>query len=197
MAGELQGPMPVPAIEGFTPQLMQEMFAAAPAGDNLAWVGDSLVVIDPPHMEVIPFQFRAERYVCMFHQPIRYLGGDPVWLEAWAEVQADGFMPAEHSRVVKFCRAEAQDGIFNPNHWGLVNTSDIFQFAGVLADVVAVHETLAEPRVQQYFFQPSSKGLKTLYRRAFKVLDRDLLPNTFTLILDATGEYIGYERVPA
>lgn len=156
------------------------------------WIGKPMSAY--PRHEFMPFKFASVRYIMMMGHPAFEVGGDdmlPVMSEQWA----NGFTPAEHSRIMKFQVADAEQNQFLPKkEWKLPNPRYIFQFSEVLRDVVTLH--LGHfPEMTQYFYWPASPQLTKLYTRIFSRAPDDCPIRQFEPILDPLGEYFyGYQR---
>ena len=168
---------------------LTEFFKNAPA-DNSSWTGDVLMV--DHGRELVPFKFGANRYLLILGTPTYEAGGEES-LFSMAAGWAAGYKPKLQSRIIKFARADASDGHFDPSLWRLEKPKQIFGFCDVLQDVVE-NFIEAKPEVEQFFFWPTNDRLKTLYRRVFRSIDAGCFANQFVSILEPIGEFYGYQR---
>jgi hypothetical protein len=174
---------------GVDDNLKLELFKDATTPGTV-WVGE--IYILRTEQELIPVRFGGQNFLVGFSSPT-YEAGDEESMEMFSLAWADGYIPAAHSRMVKFSRTEANAEHFKPDVWHLDTASQVFQFSQTLADAVAFHAQ-TYPTCRQYLFWPASHQLELLYKRAFRYVDRACLPGEFRPILQATGVFNGYER---
>jgi hypothetical protein len=190
-----------PVIPGLTAEVYELLFEGAPAELQVNpitwWAAGPVVQVPTGSTELMGFAFGPKRYIALFSEPLASAGGDVNFIQMVARNVADSYpIDPENARLVKFCRADANDKLllFDPEPWKLPEASDVFEFTHVLAEVMSRHFLQVAPT--QYFFQPSTAALGILYRRVFRVIDRELLQSTFRRINEPTGTYVGYERIP-
>ena len=176
-------------LPGIDKELKRELFSQVDPTQEI-WIG-------PIHelvlgRELVPLKFATFNYLVIFSSPA-FEAGDQDVMMSMSQFWADGFCPEPNSRVIKFCRADAEVDFFKPEKWELSNRLQIFQFLETLAEAIALHATGCKT-VSQYFFWPASKGLEVTYRRAFRHLDRTCLPGQFVPILEPIGVFDGYQR---
>lgn len=184
--------MPDGPIAGVTPEVMAALFAGTPGLPDALWRGTVYVLDDG--RELLPFVFLELRFIAIFSSPLLEAGGDEAFLIEQVQTWAGNFDPDPNSRLVKFCRAEAdhEATLFKPDDWSLDHPRQIFQFSELLAEVMLQHSEILPP-VTQYFFWPASNQVERLYLRVYAKV-RHLLPNTFEPILADIGEFRGYQR---
>ncbi len=168
-----------------------ESFRGAPA-DNSVWIGEIIILHD--HQEIVPVRFGTQDFWVGFTSPQYEAGSDPDLFRTFCENWSDGFAPADFSRLVKFARTESCDADrYKPDLWKLSAPEQVYQFSQTIGDAVVFHaETY--PKCREYFFWPASGQLDTLYKRTFRYIDRDCLPQQFRPILNPTGVFNGYQR---
>lgn len=184
--------MSVDPIDGVTPEVVAVIFAGSSTDPLGEWFGELYRL--PDEREVLPFVFHAIRFIAVFTKPLLEAGGDEQFLRDQLAIWAQGFIPDEAARLVKFCRAELEDRgtAFKPDEWQLEDAKDIFAFSELLRDIFVYHSGLLPP-VNQYFYWPASSKVDSLYRRIFRRIDK-LLPGVFHPILTPIGEFHGYQR---
>lgn len=169
--------------------LRQQLFAAAPA-DGI-WIGD--LTEFGSDREIIPVRFAGLDFWFLFLSPHTETDNDPnLLLLMMDNLDATDFVPAQASRLVKFCRADAEADHFKPDGWSLPEASQIFQFAQILRSVMGFYlDEMAE--IQQFFYFPATSRLQQLYTRVFKGLSEDR-KGDITAILHLTGVCHAYQR---
>lgn len=175
-------------IENINKETIAEIFGDFPESDE-PWIGDMRV---GENFELVPFLFENCRFLAAFFSPTLQVG----CLHDAAEVLngwADGFMPADDARLVKFARADADEAHYDPTKWGLPSRHSIFRFGKVLAEVISDH-VFSEQAVSQYFYWPADDRLHNFYTRVFKGLQSACPDLDYQPILDPTGEFYGYHR---
>jgi hypothetical protein len=177
---------------GVDSDLKSELFHDAPANDNV-WIGDVFVLRDD-QQELIPVRFGTQDFWMGFTSPKFEASHDPELLRQYSQNWAEGFVPDEFSRLIKFSRADADfKNLFKPDSWKLSLPEQIFQFGQTLGEAVVFHaQTFLS--CKEYFFWPASPRLELLYKRVFRYVDRVRLPKQFVAILDDTGAFNGYQR---
>jgi hypothetical protein len=100
---------------GVDDNLKIELFKNATAPGTV-WVGD--IYILRAEQELIPVRFGGQDFLVGFSSPT-YEAGDEESINIFSRGWADGYIPAAHSRMVKFCRAEANAEYFKPDVWHL------------------------------------------------------------------------------
>ena len=169
--------------------LKSELFKnATPPGT--VWVGEIYML--RTEQELIPVRFGGQDFLVGFSAPT-YEAGDEEAMQTFSLAWADGYIPAAHSRMVKFARVEAATDHFKPDVWHLDTPSQVFQFSQTLAEAVVYHAQ-SFPLCREYLFWPSSRQLELLYKRAFRYIDRSCMPGKFHPVLQSTGVFNGYER---
>jgi hypothetical protein len=176
-------------IAGINTELKQELFQSAKSG-SVAWVGSVFYLGES--RELVPVRFDTQDYLVMFSGPQHEAGDEEAMLSLSSEF-ADGFKPEVTARVIKFCRADAQDDFFKPERWKLRKPGQIFQFTETLALAVTLHAN-THVKTTQYFFWPASRQLEILYKRTFRHIDRAWQEGKFVPILESTGVFNGYQR---
>lgn len=169
--------------------LRKQLFAAAPA-DGI-WIGD-LAEIDSDR-EIIPVRFAGLDFWFLFLSPHAETGNDPELLLTMLDnLDAKDFAPAQFSRLVKFCRADAEADHFKPDGWCLPEAFQIFQFVQTLCSVMVFYlDEMQE--IEQFFYFPASPRLERLYNRTFKALSQRL-DGSLVAILHSTGACHAYQR---
>lgn len=175
-------------IENINKETLTEIFGDYPESDE-PWIGDMRV---GENFELIFFLFENHRFLAGFFSPVLQIGSlqdaEEV-LNGWA----DGFMPADDARLVKFARADADDAHYDPAKWSLRSRHSIFRFGKQLAEVVTDH-VISEQAVSQYFYWPADERLNHFYTRVFKGLQSSCPDFDYQPILAPTGEFYGYHR---
>jgi hypothetical protein len=168
----------------------EQVFAQAPPGAGI-WIGD--VVEFGLERELIPVRFAGADFLFLFLSPHSEADDDPeVLAQGLDTLDIKDFTPLRQSRLIKFCRAEAEEKHYDPNEWSLSEPRQIFQFAEILKAVVLLYLETAEA-VQQFFYLPASKSLGRLYVRVFQRLTREL-EGKFVAILGLEGACHAYQR---
>jgi len=165
------------------------IFEDAPS-DGLSWTGN--VFLADHGRELVPFRFAGHRYLLILGTPLYEAGGEES-LFSMTSAWAAGYRPKVQSRIIKFARADAMDGHFDPSLWRLVNAKQIFGFCDVLQAAIESY-IAAKPEVEQFFFWPTNSKLETLYRRVFRSLNSGCLAGQFLSILETLGVFNGYQR---
>lgn len=178
---------------GLEDELRGALFNTAPEG-ICVWTGEVFQL--SADQEIIPLRFGQQDFLVGFSAPVMEAGGDLGSLEAMSAAWASGYAPAQHSRIVKFCRAEAAEQAFQPDAWHLEVSAQIFQLGQAVADAVVFHAQ-THPTCRQYFYWAANDALEALYKRAFRYIDRACLPGAFRPILDNIGDFHGYQRAQA
>lgn len=176
-----------------TPEEQLEVFEAD-SRETIHWVGD-IIRMDDGGGDIIPFRFKDRRYLISFFEPLPFYGGDLEVLRTMAEGQAQGYMPGDNARLVKFYRADAQDGEFDEKRWPLPSARDIYEFCNLLTVVISSYlEHCVE--IKQVFYLAANKKLATLYNRIFRELSRkkNNVFSEFEPIREETGTFYGYQR---
>lgn len=168
----------------------KQAFEGAPTDGGL-WFGE--IFSTNTGRELIPLRCFGLDYWLLFVCPIQEAGSSEM-LEEHIAVWANGFQPLEASRVIKFCRADAEENHFTPDKWRLPRAEDAFWFFQLLGRAIAEHAD-SLPDIKQYFFFAASQALANVYvKRVFRYIDKSCLPGIFVPILDALGEFHGYQR---
>lgn len=170
--------------------LRERLFVDAPANAG-AWIGD-LVEIGSDR-EIVPVRFAGLDFWFMFLSPHTEADNDPDFLLQMLDTaDVKDFVPCEASRLIKFCRADAEEHHFQPAEWHLPEVFQIFQFLQVLRDVMHLYLDVV-PEVEQFLYLPASEKLGRLYGRVFRALSKEL-DNQITAILPPTGACHAYQR---
>lgn len=179
-------------ISGVSAEVIETLFGGAPLSPDSYWLGEIYRLDDG--RDLMPFVFLTLRFITIFVRPIHEAGGEEEFLATQAAEWANGFVPDNSARIVKFFRADAENGktLFKPDEWKLDKPRHIFAFSELLANVMVQHAGVTPP-VQQYFFWPASVSVDRLYVRTFRVVSR-LLPGVFRPILQNIGDFRGYQR---
>lgn len=170
--------------------LVETMFEDAPAGDE-TWIG-GLFIIDQAR-EVLPFRFAGLSYLIMFLSP--YAEGDDdeeFILQQLDTLCIHNFMPVRNSRLIKFCRADADKDHFKPTCWVLPHATHIFQFLQTMGDAVKLY-LQSVPHIEQYLFLPANARLSRLYSRLSARISTEM-GIAVTATLPATGALHAYQR---
>jgi hypothetical protein len=146
-----------------------------------------------PNREIVPVRFAGLDFWFLFLSPHAEAGDDPEFLSQMLEtVDVQGFIPSQDSRLIKFCRADAEQDHFKPADWHLPAAFQIFQFAEILGDVMQMYIDEA-PDVEQFLYLPASAKLGRLYSRIFDKLAKQ--PHfQIAAILPLTGTCHAYQR---
>lgn len=179
---------------GVDPDLKSELFHDAPTvGNDSIWIG-SVYILQDDHQELIPIRFGSQDFWVGFTSPQFEASHDPELLSMYGQDWAEGFVPSDCSRLVKFARTESlAEDRYKPDAWKLSTPEQVYQFGQTLGDAVVFHAQTF-PACQEYFFWPASARLALLYKRTFRYIDRDCLPGQFKPILTDTGVFNGYQR---
>lgn len=167
-----------------------QLFIDAPANAGV-WIG-SLQAIGAGR-ELCPVRFAGVDFLFLFLSPHVEAGGDDDFLRQTLETaDVKDFYPSEQSRLIKFCRADAEEGAFKPDDWHLPEAFQIFQFMEVIADVMRLYlDSMTD--VEQFIYLPASESLGRIYNRVFKRLSKGL-GDSITAILPPTGACHAYQR---
>ncbi len=177
---------------GVDPDLKSELFHDAPADDS-AWIGDVFILQDD-HQELIPVRFGAQDFWVGFTSPKFEASHDPELLQTYGRDWAEGFVPDDFSRLVKFSRTDAVfENRYKPDAWKLSIPEQVYQFGQAIGDAIVFHAQTFTA-CKEYFFWPASPRLELLYKRTFRYIDRACLPGQFRPILASTGVFNGYHR---
>lgn len=137
------------------------------ASDSDVWIGDlSEIGLDK---EIIPVRFAGLDDWFLFVSPHAETANDPAFLQLMMNNVDAELFPQRASRLVKFCRADAEAEQFKPEGWKLPQPCQIFQFAQVIRRVMNFYLD-AMPEIQQFFYFPASSRLLRLYARVFRSL---------------------------
>jgi len=171
------------------PALRTELFQGAPA--NAIWIGKIYEVQGV--RELIPVRFGNVDFWFMFISPHALSHGDPDLLELFlSTLDAGPFVPIEESRLVKFCRVEAEDEHFDQPLWHLAHPKLIFQFRHTVVEVMLKY--FDEMRdIEQFFYLPANKRLHKLYQSVFDKLVQEHGAD-IAAILEDTGACYAFER---
>ena len=120
---------------GVDDSLKSELFRKA-TEPGTVWIGE--IYLLRAEQEIIPVRFGGQDFLVGFSAPV-FEAGDSESMETLRLSWAEGYIPAEHSRIIKFSRTEANAEHFKPDAWHLVLPQQVFQFSQTLADSVVFH----------------------------------------------------------
>lgn len=168
------------------------MFEEAPtAASTSTWVG-SLFQLDSAR-EVLPFRCSTLDYVVLFLSPHAECDDDETFMAQLLDTLCiQGFLPARGARLIKLCRADAQDDPFKPERWPLQAASPIFRFIDAVAAAAKAYVS-ASPHVHQYLLLPANAKLSRLYTRLYRRVTSELGISVRSA-LPSTGALHVYER---
>jgi len=175
---------------------IESAFIEAPESKEDFWIGKVQGI--SKGRELIPIDFYGARYLVAFLQPVTE-AGDQNSLVVSVNIYADGFMPNDNSRVVKFWRADAEILPLDPSHWKLKEPTKMAAFCRTLCKAVALHAFTFDT-CSQYFYLPANEDLDRLYGKLHKKYfgTKTSAYLTFQPILkpppDTMG-FCGYERI--
>lgn len=170
--------------------LAQQALLFQDAPEVPLWIGSPQAL--SARIEAVPFKYDALKYVMVFMHPAEYLGNEadiPAYSQAWA----NGYMPQQAARLVKFLRAEAADDIFKPDAWPLANRHGIFELGTVLRDAWSQHQN-SVPDTDQYFYMATDARLAKFYGRIFVKSSTAGPLSVFEPILEPLGDFYGYRK---
>lgn len=176
---------------GIDEEIKAELFRDCGLEDEV-WIGD--VYREREDGEVIPFQFGTYKYLMFFRSLLFESGNDADLLTQNLEAWANGFRPSDASRLVKFCRAEAEEETFKPDSWKLESPRQIFQFAETIGEVICLHSEICS-EIEQFYYMPSSEQLDKLYQRIFKRLNSEVLHGSFVELKGIGDYFYGYQKI--
>lgn len=169
----------------------RETFFPPEVQDLQYWIGTPLTVF--ARAEWIPFKFFDEKYVMLFEHPADSVGGEE-HLPAHMEAFSKDFTIDPDSRLMKFMHVDSTyANAYDPSHWHLPHKGYMFQFLGMLREVVEVHVD-RNPHLTQYFYCPASEKLKSCYTRAYRKLSEDCNLSKFEPISAPLGDFYGFQR---
>lgn len=98
---------------------------------------------------MIAFRFMGAGFLMLFSSPFYEAGEDAELLAQYANDYYEGVTPPRKSRMVKFCRTDAEAEFFNPDAHPLPDC-DIRDFMEFLAVTMVLHMTAVD--VPQYLY---------------------------------------------
>lgn len=171
--------------------LIERLFKDAPTGPKSAWIGP-LLQLDCAR-EVLPFRCSALSYVVLFLSPHAECDDDEAFMAQQLDsLCVEGFLPSRNARLIKLCRADADEQPFKPEKWPLRAASHIFRFLDTVAEAAKVY-VAASPHIQQYLFLPANARLGRLYARLCEQISSEMNIEVQAL-LPATGALYAYQR---
>jgi hypothetical protein len=183
-------------IEYVSEALMEALFPPDSGGPGVSRVAGPIPV--DATIEASGIDFDGTRHLIFFADVMAYAGNDEQFVREISATWNNGFVPAEHSRIVKFFRAEAdRETMFYPSEWPLPNPAMIWQFSEALGMALVAHAD-ALPATSQYFYMPQTGKLDALYNRLARKFERGGMGAKFRCVTRPAsdeGGFYGFERI--
>jgi hypothetical protein len=182
-------------IEHVSEALMEALFPADAGGPGVLRVAGPVTV--DATIEASGIDFDGTRHLIFFADVMAYAGNDAQFVRETSAAWNNGFVPAEHLRIVKFFRAEAdRETMFYPNKWPLPDPAMIWQFSEALGMALVAAD--AYPSASQYFYMRQTGKLDDLYNRLARKFERGEMGATFRCVTRPAsdeGGFYGFERI--